>query len=131
MTGKDEKDPEVEEVETERVEESPGGHFAPLVDIYETDDGIVVEADMPGVGRSDVKVEIDKGLLTIAGRVKRKPVEGVTHLYDEFTPADYYRAFTLGEEVDESGISAVMENGVLTVTLPRAEHTRVRKIEVK
>ncbi|HUW58840.1 MAG TPA: Hsp20/alpha crystallin family protein [Planctomycetota bacterium] len=131
MTEKNEKKPESEEVETERVEEGPGTYYAPVVDIYDTDDAIVVEADMPGVERDGVEVKIDNGVLSILGRARETSAPGVTRLYEELTHGDYYRAFALGEEVDEGGIAATVSNGVLTVSLPRARDTRVRKIEVK
>ena len=120
-----------EEVKTERVSEPPESYYAPLVDISETDEAIIVEADVPGVDRSAVEVKIDNGLLSILGRVPRKSVTGVTRLYEEFTPADYYRAFSISEEIDESRITAICTDGVLTVTLPKAERARVQKIKVK
>ena len=120
-----------EELTTERVREAGGTWVAPAVDIYETDEAIVVEADMPGVDRAGIEVKIDNGLLAMLGRATRKPVEGVTQLYEEIVPGDFYRAFTVGEEVNEAGISAVITDGVLTVTLPKAAPKRSRKIEVK
>ncbi len=131
MTDRNEKDTANEEVATERVDERTGSSCAPLVDIYETDDAFVVEADMPGVERTGVEVKIDNAVLSIVGRAGRKPATGVTQLYEEFVPGDYYRAFAIGEEIDEGKVSAVVTDGVLTVTLPRSERTRVRKIDVK
>jgi HSP20 family molecular chaperone IbpA len=120
-----------EEVRTEVVCDTGAGYSTPAADVYETDEAIVVEADMPGVDRSGVDVKIDNGLLTIRGRGERKQIEGVTQLYDEFVPCDYCRAFTIDVPVDESRISAGMKNGVLTVTLPKSGSARIRKIEVK
>ena len=131
MTERNEKDAASEEVEAERVDEGTRGCYAPLVDIYETDDAIIVEADVPGMERADVEVKIDNGVLSIVGRAKPRTVTDVTRLYEEFVPGDYYRAFALGEEFDEGEVSAVVVGGVLTVTLPRSERARVRKIEVK
>ena len=122
-----------EEIETQRVRETTGTWVAPPVDVYETEEAVIVEADMPGVERAGVEVKIDRGLLTLVGRAARKSVEGVTQLYEEIVPGDFHRAFTVGEEIDESGVSAVINNGVLTVTLPKAAPKRrdARKIEVK
>ncbi len=120
-----------EELKTERVREPGGMYVAPAVDVFETDEAIVVEADMPGVDRSGVEVKIDNGLLTLLGHAARKPIEGVTQLYEEIVAGDFYRAFTVGEDVDESGISAVITDGVLVVTLPKSAPKRARKIEVK
>ena len=131
MTDRNERDTASEEVATERVDEGTRSSCAPLVDIYETDDAFVVEADMPGVERTGVEVKIDNAVLSIVGRAGRKPATGVTQLYEEFVPGDYYRAFAIGEEIDEGKVSAVVTDGVLTVTLPRSERTRVRKIDVK
>ena len=131
MTEKNEKVPESEEVETERVDDTPGACCAPAVDIYETDDAVIVEADMPGVDREAVDVKIDNGVLSILGRAAGTSGPSVTRLYEEFTRGDYYRAFALGEDVDEGKVAAAVSNGVLTVTLPRAERPGVRKIEVK
>ena len=119
------------EVPTERVPESAVAWVAPPVDVYETEETIVVEADMPGVDRSGVEVNIDNGLLTLVGRARRRSLEGVTQLYGEIVPGDYHRAFTLGEAVDEAGISAVITDGVLVVTLPKSAPKHARNIEVK
>lgn len=130
MTAKDiQKKPQ--EVKAERVSEAGGTYVAPAVDVYESESAVVVEADMPGVERSGVEVKIDNGLLTLLGRATRKPIEGVTQLYEEIIPGDFYRAFTVGDDVDESGISAVITDGVLVVTLPKSAPKRARKIEVK
>ena len=131
MTGKRLKKTKGGEIEAQRVRETSGSCYTPPVDVYETDEAIIVESDMPGVELAGLDVKIDNGLLTILGRVERKSVEGVTQLYEEVVPGDYCRAFTLGEAVDEGGISAVITNGVLTVTLPKAEAKRPRRIEVK
>ena len=131
MTKKEEKVVKAEEVRTEPVRETSGTYCVPPVDVYETDEAILVEADMPGVERTGVEVKIDNGLLTILGRVTRQGVKDVTQLYEEFVPGDYYRAFTVGDAVSEGGISAAMKDGVLTVTLLKAERARVHRIEVK
>ena len=120
-----------EELETQRVRETTGTWVAPPVDVFETDEAIVVEADMPRVEPAGVEVQIDNGLLTILGRVESRPIQGVTQLYEETGPGDYCRAFTLDAAIDESRISAVITGGVLTVTLPKAEVKRARRIEVK
>jgi len=131
MSEKEKKNTEAEELETQPVHEGPEYYAAPPVDIYETDEAIVVEADMPGVDRSGVEVKIDNGLLTVVGAPTRKPVREGRRLYEEFGPVDYRRAFTVGEDIDEGAVSATMEDGVLTVTLPRAARSHARKIEVK
>lgn len=129
MTDKVKKNDETQNVDASRVRETAA--YSPRVDIYEAPDAVIIEADMPGVDRTGVEVQIDKGLLTIAGRTKRV-AEGVdTRLLEEFSPVDYYRAFQVGDGIDEGAIGAVMAEGVLTVTLPLAKGRGTRKIEVK
>jgi len=132
MTAK-ENEKTSEELQTQRVRDLSGTFVAPPVDIYEADDAIIVEADMPGVERPGVDVRIDNGLLTLVGRATPRSVgiEGVTQLYEEIVPGDFHRAFTLGEDIDETAISASIVDGVLTVTLPKAAPKRAKKIEVK
>jgi HSP20 family protein len=129
MTDKVKKTDESQEVDARRVRETAA--YSPRVDIYEGPESVVVEADMPGVDRSGVEVQIDKGLLTIGGRTKRRPESTGSRLVEEFSPVDYYRAFQLGEGIDEGHIAAVMTDGVLTVTLPFTQERGTRKIEVK
>jgi HSP20 family molecular chaperone IbpA len=120
------------EVETERVDERAAGcYYTPRIDVYETSEAILVEADMPGVAPTAVEVKIDHGLLTVVGRVQRRPAVDVTQLYEEYVPGDFYRAFSLGEQVDDGAISAVMKDGVLTVKLPKSPKTRPRSITVE
>jgi HSP20 family protein len=123
------KNSETQEVDARPVRETAA--YSPRVDIYEGDKAVVVEADMPGVDRTGVEVQIDKGLLTIGGRTRRKPEDTGVRLVEEFRPVDYYRAFQLGEGIDEGNIGAVMTDGVLTVTLPFTQGRGTRKIEVK
>jgi HSP20 family protein len=119
------------ELQTQRVRETGGTCVVPAVDVYETEESVVVEADMPGVDGSGIEVKLDNGLLTLLGRGTRKPIEGVTQLYEEIVSGDFCRTFTVGEDLDESNISAVIADGVLVVTLPKSSPRRARKIVVK
>ncbi|HLK10504.1 MAG TPA: Hsp20/alpha crystallin family protein [Candidatus Binatia bacterium] len=116
----------------ERREEStrPGRYFAPAVDILETNDEIVLLADMPGVPADAVDVHLDGDQLTIEGRVRPEDYAGLKPLHVEYVVGGYHRTFALGEAIDRDGIRAAMQQGVLTLHLPKAEHARVRRIEV-
>ena len=109
----------------------PGAYFAPLVDIYETPEELVLVADMPGVSREDVEVHLDGDTLTVEGRASAGEYEGLKPLYVEYGVGGFYRRFTLGEAIDRAGIKALVKNGVLTLRLPKAEHARARRIEVQ
>ncbi len=105
--------------------------FVPRVDIFETKDGIVIAADMPGVDDKSVDVTLEKNILTIRGKVEAKPVEGHSLAYAEYDEGDYERSFTLTDEVDREKIEAKVKNGVLEVILPKAEPAKAKKIAIK
>ena len=105
--------------------------YRPLADIRESGQGVVLSLEMPGVGRDDVEIGVERRVLTVRGRGRITAPEGFRKVYAEYGEGDYERAFTLSEEIDEGAIRAEMANGVLTLTLPRAEAAKPRRIEVK
>jgi HSP20 family molecular chaperone IbpA len=117
----------------ERGRESTRGVpvFRPLADIRDSGQGAILTLDMPGVGRDDVEIELERRVLTIRGRGRLTAPEGYRLLFAEYREGDYERVFTLSEAIDEAAIRAEMSNGVLTLTLPRAEAARPKRIEVK
>lgn len=110
--------------EAERIE-----YQAPDVNIYETAEGYTLEADLPGVAKDGVEVSLDQNTLTIIGRRKHRQPEGA--YYRESVPADYRRVFELDPVIDTGRIVARVEDGVLTLELPKAEQARPRQIAVK
>jgi HSP20 family protein len=108
---------------------SAASYFAPPVDIYETSDGLVVTADLPGVAKDAVDVRVENGLLTLHARSSHKaPGEPI---YREFDLVNFFRQFELSDKVDQGKIAAELKHGVLTLRLPKAEEARPRKVEVK
>jgi HSP20 family molecular chaperone IbpA len=105
--------------------------FVPNTDIYETEDHIVLVADMPGVAPHDVDVNLERRVLTVRGRVPVQAPEGYRRVHSEYGVGDFERVFTLSEEIDRDHIEASHENGVLTLKMPKAESAKTRKIEVK
>jgi HSP20 family protein len=103
-------------------------YVTPPVDIYEMPDGLVVTADVPGVTREQLDVRVDNHILTIRGQADRTSVAEPT--YREYELVNYFRQFELSDKVDESKITADLQHGVLTLTLPKAEEAKPRKIEV-
>lgn len=101
----------------------------PPVDIYETDDSLVVLADLPGVDKDGVTVRVDDNVLSIRGKLATQangePVR------QEYELLDFYREFQLGEQVDQEHIGAELKNGVLTVHLPKVAKAKPRQITVK
>jgi HSP20 family protein len=104
-------------------------YIAPPVDIFENENSLVVVVDMPGVHKDGVDIRIDDNILTIKGNAKYAQQANV--LRQEFTLQNYYRQFQLSDEVDQSKISAESNNGVLTITLPKAEKSKPKQIKVK
>ncbi len=104
-------------------------YIAPPVDIYETEDALVVVADLPGVSKDSIDIRVEDGILTIKGRADYSAQANIVR--GEFTLQGYYRQFQLSDDVDQSKISAESKNGVLTIRLPKAEKSRPRQIKVK
>jgi HSP20 family protein len=113
------------------AESTRGGvYFSPRVDIFETDQELVLCADMPGVRPADIDLNYEKGELTIHGRLQSRqhPGHPVLTEYDE---GDFYRLFRVGESIDSSRIRAECKNGVLTVHLPKVKAAQPRQIKVQ
>jgi HSP20 family protein len=109
----------------------PGRYYVPDVNIYEFDDSLKLWADMPGVKEKDVNVTLKDGVLTIVGQVATDMYAGLRPMYTEYNVGNYYREFSLNEDIDESKISATLRNGVLELELPKKEKARPRQIEVR
>jgi HSP20 family molecular chaperone IbpA len=114
---------------TTEVTRSPDRYLAPPVDIYETADGLVVMADLPGVAKEALDVRVENGVLTLHGRATHaSPGDPI---YREFEIVNFYRQFELGDKVDQAKIAAELKHGVLTLHLPKAEEAKPRRVEVK
>jgi len=107
-----------------------GPVFLPSVDIYENQDALVLVADMPGVDSDGIELGLEDYELTIRGGIKEEETD-ITPIYSEYQTGDYYRRFTLSNIIDQEKIEATIKDGVLKVTLPKAEALKPRKIEVK
>ena len=120
--------PRDKEAAGREVTRSQGRAVTPPVDIYETPEGLVVKADLPGVSGDGLDVRVESNLLTIRGKASRSaPGEPV---YREYDLVDFFRQFELSERVDQAKIAAELKNGVLTLNLPKAEEAKPRKIDV-
>lgn len=104
-------------------------YLVPPVDIYDTPEGLVLLADVPGVSKEDLDVRIDNNVLTFQAKAKHAaPGEAV---YREYELTNFFRQFELSEEVDQGKISAQLTHGVLTLHLPRVEKAKPRKVDVQ
>ena len=109
---------------------SPRLLFNPPIDIYETSDGLVLYADLPGVDSDGLDLQVQDNRLTLFGRVSTDVTESAHLVHQEYHVGDFLRSFILSDEVDHDRIQAKLTNGVLRVELPRAARAKPRRIEV-
>jgi HSP20 family molecular chaperone IbpA len=105
--------------------------FIPRTDIYETDEDIILIADMPGVGKECVDITLEKNVLTIKGTVEEETTDKYAPSFVEYETGDYERSFNISTYIDRDAIEATMKNGVLRVRLPKAGPAKTQKISVK
>jgi len=106
-------------------------HFAPAVDIEETEEAILLSADLPGVDEKDIEITVNQGTLILSGKREDKVDEKTDHgVYQERRYGSFFRRFRLGSKVDPDAIVAAYKNGVLTVTLPKKEEEKPKQIPV-
>lgn len=107
------------------------GAWSPSVDIFEDQDRLIVEAELPGMNRDDFEVSVENNVLTLKGERKfEKKTEGDNYHRVERSYGSFTRQFTLPQTVTPDGATADFENGVLCVALPKREDTKARKIEI-
>jgi HSP20 family protein len=106
------------------------GVYSPRVDIVETTDAYFMYAFMPGVRPDDVSLHCKDGQLVLHGRCFPRGA-GKRIVHQEYGVGDFYRTFTLTELIDQSKIDAKLDNGVLSITLPKTESAKPRRIAVK
>jgi HSP20 family molecular chaperone IbpA len=103
----------------------------PPVDVVEDASGITLYADLPGVPKEKLEVRVEADTLTIEGEVSLPLSQGMEASYAEVQLPRYRRAFSLGQELDSDKAAAEFKNGVLRLHIPKAEHARPRRIEVR
>lgn len=104
--------------------------FNPPIDIYETADGLVLYADLPGVTAEGLDLQVQDNRLTLFGRILNADSMPMSAVHQEYQVGDFLRSFILSDEVDHERIQAKLSNGVLRVDLPRATRAKPRRIEV-
>lgn len=116
-----------------RDEHSPALHqvptVTPSVDIYENDDELLLYADMPGVAKDAIAINLENGRLTITAQ--RNVAAAGEPQFEEFGKVKYERAFSVPQDIDINKVKATMDNGVLNLHLPKSEAVKPRQIEVQ
>ena len=103
----------------------------PPVDVIEDSAGITLRADLPGVPKEKLKLQVEAGTLTIEGEVSIAMPEGMEATYAEVSVPRFRRVFTLSKELDTGKVSAEFKHGVLSLRIPKAEHAQPRRIDIK
>ena len=121
-----------EKRELQKKEEStaPVRMFLPTTDIYETEQALTVVMEMPGVDKENIEINVEDGVLTVEGRIESSKYQDLQPVYTEYNIGNFRRSFSLSNSVDQDKIRADMKDGVLTLTLPKAEQAKPRKIAV-
>ena len=122
---------EKKEHDRESEATAAGKRYVPYTDIYETEDALTLVMDMPGVTRERVEVRLDRDQLTIDGEIDFACYQGLKPLYTEYNVGHFTRSFSLSRRIDRNGITADMQNGVLSLKLPIAAESKPRRIEVR
>ena len=105
--------------------------YAPAIDIYEDEEKVTVWCELPGVEPTDIDVHCENGRLRVRGRAAARQEEATPWLLREYEVGDYERELDVSELIDVGRASASCADGVLTLTLPKTEKARPRRIEVK
>lgn len=117
---------------TQKASSSAGAtreYITPDVNIYETNEGYVLQAEMPGVNKQGLEITLENNEITLTGHRQPAPVAGDL-LFRESRAADFRRVFELDPAIDTGKVAARMDQGVLTLTLPKSERVKPRRIKV-
>jgi HSP20 family molecular chaperone IbpA len=106
-------------------------YITPNVDIIEKEKELILYADLPGVKKEELEITIDDDKLTIIGKPNLNVREEANLIYQEFEPITYRRSFLLSNVINKEKIKANLEEGILTLVLPKAEKLKPRRIEIK
>ena len=106
-------------------------YYVPYTDIHETDEALAIAMEVPGVAKDGVEVTLEKDVLKVVGQVDFSNYEGLAPMYSEYEVGHFQRSFSLSSKIDQGGISARVENGVLNLHLPKTREATPRRISVQ
>jgi HSP20 family protein len=119
------------ELETREETTIPARVFVPAADIFESKDALMVVLEMPGVDKSNVDVRVEEGVLSVRGQLDLSKYHGLQPLHIEYNIGHYARSFHLSSKIDQTKISAELQDGVLALSLPKIEEAKPQTIKVK
>jgi len=118
------------EVEKPQETTVPTRFYQPTTDIFEEESSLTLVMEMPGVQKENVDITIEKSVLDVEGKIDFSKYEDLEPVYTEYNVGHYKRNFSLSSKIDQSKISAEMDNGLLTLVLPKAEEAKPRTIKI-
>ena len=121
---------EKQELAQQEEKTTAGRYYVPAADIFETDEALTLVLEMPGVEKNNLDIQIENDVLRVEGKIDYASYKDVEPVYTEYNVGHYGRAFTLPGKIDRQAIAARVEDGVLTLTLPKAKEAQPRRIEV-
>ena len=121
---------EKQELAKQEEKTVPGRYYVPAADIFETDEALTLMLEMPGVAKDNVDVQIENGVLHVEGKIDYSAYKEVEPVYTEYNVGHYARSFTLSDKINQEAITARVEDGVLTLTLPKPRESLPRRIAV-
>ncbi len=121
---------EKQELANKEEKTIPGRYYVPPADIFETEEALTVIMEMPGVEKKNVNVALENDVVRVEGQIDFAHYQGMEPVYTEYNVGHYARGFTLSSKIDRDNISAQLDDGVLTLTLPKVKESVPRRIAV-
>ena len=119
---------EKQELAQQEEKTVPGRYYVPAADIFETEEALTLLLEMPGVSKDNVDIQIENDVLRVEGKIDYSAYKEIEPVYTEYNIGHFQRAFTLSGKIDQNGITAEFIDGVLTLTLKKAEKAMPRQI---
>jgi HSP20 family protein len=120
---------DLEKQQTQAVRRSENDTLLPQADIWETPEEIILKVDMPGVGKESLDIKVEGDMLKIHGKVEARQSGNL--LYAEQRTGDFYREFSLSNDLNQDKINAAIQAGILTVKIAKSEKVKPRKIQIE
>src|SRR5438045_3037545 len=121
---------EKQELATKEEKTAPVRYYVPYTDIFETPEALTVVMEVPGVDKKDINVSLQNDVLRVEALIDFSKFEGMEPVYTEYNVGHYARSFTLSNKVDQQQINAQLDDGVLTLTLPKVKEAQPRRIAI-
>jgi len=131
MSGQELEVQKKKELASQQEKTIPARFYVPLTDIFETGDALKIVMEVPGVPKDGVDVKIENDVLSMEARIETTNYNGLEPVYTEYPVGHFARSFTLPEQVDQHNITALLEDGVLTLTLNKRPETKPRRVAIQ